>query len=89
VCANKPLERTSFHHICCNTNHIHPKVEENIIITSGYASQPKERAISQLVGCNTNEIKAITHVTSHGQYSNVAAHKTKDREIIQHVCCNT
>jgi hypothetical protein len=29
---------------------MHPKVEENIIITSGYASQPNERAIYQLVG---------------------------------------
>jgi hypothetical protein len=61
---------------------MHPKVEENITITSGYASQPKERAICQLVGGNTNELKAVTHVTSHDQYSNVVAHKTKGREIV-------
>jgi hypothetical protein len=89
VCANKPLERSSFHHICCNTNHVHPNIEENIIITSGYASQPKERAIFQLVGANTNELKAVTHVTSQGQYSNMVAHKTKEREIVPHVCYNT
>jgi hypothetical protein len=68
---------------------MHPKVEENIIITSGYASQSNERAICQLVGCNTNEFKAVTHVTSHGQYSNVVAYKTKEGEIVPHVCCNT
>jgi hypothetical protein len=45
--------------IFVNKNHIHPKVQENIIITSVYASQPKERAICQLVGCNTNELKAV------------------------------
>jgi hypothetical protein len=28
-------------------------------------------------------------VTSHDQYSNVVAHKTKGREIVPHVCCNT
>jgi hypothetical protein len=89
VCANKPYERTSFYRICCNTNHSHPKVEENVIITSGYACQPKDRAICQLVGCNTNELKVVTNVTSHGQYSNMVAHKTKEREIGQHVCCNT
>jgi hypothetical protein len=76
-------------HICCNTNHIHPKVEENIIITGGYASQPKERAICQLVRCNTNKLKAVTQVTSHDRYINVVAHKTKEREIVPHVCCNT
>jgi hypothetical protein len=58
-------------------------------MTSGYASQPKERAISQFVGCNTNELKAVTHVTSHDQYSNVVTHKTKEGEIVLHVCCNT
>jgi hypothetical protein len=62
VC-KQTIGRTSFHRICCNTNNIHPKVEENIIITSGYASQPNKRAICQLVGCNTNELKAVTHVT--------------------------
>jgi hypothetical protein len=60
-------KKISFYYIYCNTNHIHPKVEENIIITSGYASQPKERGNCQLVGCNTNERKAVIHVTSHGQ----------------------
>jgi hypothetical protein len=60
-----------------------------VTITSGYASQPKEIAICQLVGCNINELKAVTHVTSHGQYSNVGAHKTKEGEIVPHICCNT
>jgi hypothetical protein len=54
-----------------------------------YASQPKERAIFQLVGANTNELKEVTHVTSQGQYSNMVAHKTKEREIVPHVCYNT
>jgi thiaminase len=63
--------------------------KKNIIITSGYATKPKERASCQLVGCNTNELKAVTHGTSHDQYSNMVANKTKEREIVQHVCCNT
>jgi hypothetical protein len=77
------------HRVCCNTSYIHPIVEEDIIITSGYASQPKERAISQFVGCNTNELKAVIHVTSHDQYRNMVAHKTKGKEIVPHVCGNT
>jgi hypothetical protein len=68
---------------------MHPKVEENIIITSGYASQPKERAICKLVGGDTNKLKVGTHVTSHVQNSNIIAHITKEREIVPQVCCNT
>jgi hypothetical protein len=58
------------------------KWKKNIIITSGYATKPKERASCQLVGCNTNELKAVTHGTSHDQYSNMVANKTKEREIV-------
>jgi hypothetical protein len=68
---------------------MHPKVEENIGITSGYASQPKERASYQIVGCDTNKLKVGTHVTSYVQNSNIVAHTTKERKIVPHVCWNT
>jgi hypothetical protein len=66
VCVqNKPLQIRFFHHIYCNTNHIHKKGHGNIIITSGHATKPKERAVCQLVGYNTNGLKVVTNVISH------------------------
>jgi hypothetical protein len=75
---------------CVQTNHRKEQVFIVYVATQIIFIQKwKKTSLSKLVGCNTNELKAVTHVTSHGQYSNVVAHKTKEREIIQHVFCST
>jgi hypothetical protein len=53
-----------------------------------HPNQKKEQLVNLLDATPMNS-KAVTHVTSHGQYSNVVAHKTKEGEIVPHVCCNT
>jgi hypothetical protein len=94
MCANQPLEREIAQYVGCHTHIIKIKYHGNMNIPSRsknnkFANKPYERASGPYVCCNkkTRYLEAL--MTIHALNGIMVAHKTSEREIVQHFCCNT
>src|SRR3954468_5865108 len=94
MCANQPLEREIVRHVGCHTQIIKSKYHGNMSIPNGsknntFANKPNERASGPYVCCNNKTRFLEDLMTIHALNGIVVAHKTSEREIVQHFCCNT
>ena len=94
MCANQPFEREIVHYVGCHTPIIKIKYHGNMSIPSGrknnmFANKPYERASGPYVYCNNNMRDLESLMTIHAQNGIMVAHKTSEREIVQHFCGNT